>query len=171
MATVGGYKGIELLQFINDDAIIYGADVSGYATVWDNSQYGKGIIKTVMGYTRGMRADGGSLYHVMPFHAKVSLDRYIGKWNNGIDIQAVASKDSVDEIRNEPKTPAYTLIDLRTGYQVTKNIKFEVAVMNLMNLAYAMPLGGVDVVNYAKTSYTPLQGMGRSIDTSVNIQF
>ena len=170
-AAAGGYAGIQLLRFINDDAIMYGADLSGDTAVWDNNQYGKGTMKATAGYTRGMRKDGGSLYHVMPVHAKVSLDEVKGAGNVGIDLTAVASKDSVDTIRKEPKTPAYTLVDLRAGYQINKSIRFDLAVTNLFNLAYAMPLGGVDVVNYSKTSLTPIQGAGRSVDMAVNVKF
>ncbi len=170
-ATAGGYAGIELLRFVNHDALMYGADLSGDVVTWDNTQYGKGTVKTVMGYTRGMRKDGGSLYHVMPFHAKLSLDEVKGAANIGLDVQAVASKDSIDSLRKEPQTPAYTLVDLRAGYQINKSIRFDLAVMNLFNLAYAMPLGGVDVVNYTKTSLTPIQGMGRSVDMAVNVKF
>jgi iron complex outermembrane receptor protein len=170
-ATAGGYTGIQLLKFINDDAIMYGTDLSGDVETWNNGQYGKGTLKATAGYTRGMRKDGGSLYHVMPFHAKASLDEVKGSANFGVDVEAVASKDSVDTRRKEPKTPAYTLVDLRAGYQINKSIRFDLAVTNLFNLAYAMPLGGVDVVNYSKTSLTPIQGAGRSIDMAVNVKF
>jgi iron complex outermembrane receptor protein len=170
-ATTGNYTNIQLLQFVNTDAHLFGADLSGYTTLWDNANSGTGTVRSVIGYTRGIRDDGGSLYHMMPFHAKVSLDRVSGAWNNGIDIQAVAAKDSVDTLRKEPMTPGYALVDLRTGYQISKDIKFDVAVTNLFNKAYAMPLGGVDVVNYTASSYTPLQGMGRSFNTALNINF
>ena len=157
------------LQFINDDALMYGVDASGFVGVWDNAQYGAGTLKGTAGYTRGMRSDGGSLYHVMPFHAKMSLDEVKGALNAGVDVTAVASKDSVDSIRKEPATPAYTLIDLRAGYQINKNIRFDLAITNLMNLAYAMPLGGVDVTG--TNTYTSLQGAGRSVDMAVNVRF
>jgi iron complex outermembrane recepter protein len=170
-ASSGNFSNIQLLQFVNDDAIMYGTDVSGDVVAWENGTYGKGTFKGVAGYTRGMRKDGGSLYHVMPFHAKVSLDEIKGAANVGIDVEAVASKDSVDTLRKEPQTPAYTLVDLRAGYQINKNIRFDLAVTNLFNLAYAMPLGGVDVVNYTANTYTPLQGAGRSVDMAVNVKF
>jgi iron complex outermembrane receptor protein len=170
-ATAGGYNGIQLLRFVNNDAIMFGADVSGFVGVWDNARFGAGTLKGTAGYTRGMRKDGGALYHLMPVHAKISLDEVKGALNAGVDLTAVASKDSVDSIRKEPTTPAYTLVDLRAGYQINKAIRFDLAVTNLMNLAYAMPLGGVDVVDYSKTSLTPLQGMGRSVDMAVNVKF
>jgi iron complex outermembrane receptor protein len=108
---------------------------------------------------------------MMPLHAKVSLDQKIGGWNNGIDIQAVDSKDSVDALRSEPKTAGYALVDIRSNYQLAKNVRIDFAVTNLFDKAYALPLGGIDVVNYGKTTYTPLQGMGRSFNTALSIKF
>ena len=170
--TASKWAGVQLLQFINDDALMYGADASGFMGVWDNAQYGAGTLKGTAGYTRGMRKDGGSLYHVMPFHAKLSLDELKGSFNAGVDVTAVASKDSVDTVRAEPETPAYTLIDLRAGYQINKSIRFDLAVTNLMNLAYAMPLGGVDIAEHVnKTPFQSMQGMGRSVDMAVNVKF
>ena len=108
----------------------------------------------------------------MPFHAKLSLDELKGSFNAGVDVTAVASKDSVDTVRAEPETPAYTLIDLRAGYQINKSIRFDLAVTNLMNLAYAMPLGGVDIAEHVnKTPFQSMQGMGRSVDMAVNVKF
>ncbi len=165
------FTGIQLLRFVNNDAIMFGADASGFVGVWDNAQYGAGTLKGTAGYTRGMRKDGGSLYHVMPIHAKVSLDEVKGALNVGVDVTAVASKDSVDSIRKEPTTPAYTLVDLRAGYAINKNIRLDLSITNLTNLAYSMPLGGVDVVNYTANTYTPMQGEGRSVDMAVSVKF
>jgi iron complex outermembrane receptor protein len=170
-AGMAGYNGIQLLRFANHDAHLFGADLSGYASLWNNADMGTGTIKSNIGVTRGFRDDGGSLYHMMPFHANMSLDHAIGGWNNGIDIQAVAKKSAVDETRREPLTPGYALVDLRTGYTFTKNIKLDGAITNLFDTAYALPLGGIDVVNYTKTTYTPLQGMGRSYNVALNLKF
>ena len=41
-----------------------------------------------------------------------------------------------------------------------------------MNLAYAMPLGGVDIAEHVnKTPFQSMQGMGRSVDMAVNVKF
>ena len=170
-ATAGMFTNIELLQFVNTDAHLFGADLSGFTTLWDNSDNGKGTLKGSLSYTRGFRDNGGSLYHMMPLHAKVSLDRVSGAWHNGIDIESVAAKESVDTIRNEPMTPGYALVDLRTGYAWSKQLNMDFSVTNLFNHAYELPLGGVDVVNYTASSYTPLQGMGRSFNAALSYKF
>lgn len=170
-ATAGGYTGIRLFQFTNTDAVLFGTDLSGYAKLWDSSTFGEGMFKGVMGYTRGYRTTGGSLYHMMPLHIKASLDQKIGAWTNGVDIQAVDSKTSVDSLRAEPKTAGYALVDLRSRYEMTKDLAIDASITNLFDKAYALPLGGVDVVNYTKTSYTPLQGMGRSFNVALTMKF
>lgn len=170
-ATAGNYAGIQLLRFANHDAHLFGADLSGFATLWNNSDMGRATFKSKIGVTRGFRDDGGSLYHMMPFHANMSLDHTIGAFNSGIDVQAVAEKSSVDITRREPMTPGYALIDLRAGYAFTKNFKIDGSITNMLDRSYALPLGGVDVINYSKTSYTPLQGMGRSYNIACSYAF
>ncbi len=171
-ATAGGYTGIRLLKFVNTDAHLFGADLSGYATLSDTAENGKVTLKGSMSYTRGFRDNGGSLYHMMPLHAKVSLDRVSGAWNNGIDIESVDDKESIDTLRKEPLTPGYALVDLRTGYAWSKQFNMDFSITNLFNHAYALPLGGVDVVaNPTKGSYIPLQGMGRSFNAALTYKF
>lgn len=170
-ATGGMFANIALLQFANHDAVFYGADLSGYARVWDNGRFGTGTAKALVGYTRAARTDGGSLYHMMPLHAKVSLSQTLGAWENGIDCQAVDSKLFVDTVRNEPRTAGYALIDLRTRYRISHNVTLDAAVTNLFDKAYALPLGGVDLVNYSAASYTPLRGMGRSFNAALTLKF
>ena len=166
-----GTKGVsvEFLRFVNTDAHLFGADLSGYRTLWDNSDNGKGILKGSMSYTRGFRDNGGSLYHIMPLHAKVSLDRVSGSWNNGIDVETVDNKKSVDTIRKEPVTPGYALVDLRTGYAWSTQLNIDFSITNLFNHAYELPLGGVDLVN--TKAYIPLQGIGRSFNIGMNYKF
>lgn len=163
--------GINYFQFINTDAHLFGADLSGYTTLSDTVDNGKVTLKGSMSYTRGFRDNGGSLYHMMPFHAKISLDRVSGAWNNGIDIESVAQKSSVDTLRKEPLTPGYALVDVRTGYAWSKQLNMDFSVTNFFNKAYAMPLGGIDTVNYTANTYTPLQGMGRSFNAALSYKF
>jgi outer membrane receptor protein involved in Fe transport len=47
----------------------------------------------------------------------------------------------------------------------------DLAATNLFNKTYALPLGGLDVVNNASAPYAPLQGMGRSYNVALNYKF
>jgi iron complex outermembrane receptor protein len=170
-ATAGMFTNIQLLQFVNGDAHLFGADLSGHSILSNTSENGQVTLKGSMSYTRGFRDNGGSLYHMMPLHAKISLDRVSGAWNNGIDIESVAKKQSVDTLRNEPMTPGYALVDLRTGYTWSKQLNMDFSITNFFNKSYALPLGGVDIVNNTASSYTPLQGIGRSFNAALSYKF
>lgn len=171
--ATSGTKGtsVEFLQFVNTDAHLFGADLSGYTTLSDTADNGKITLKGSMSYTRGFRDNGGSLYHIMPLHAKISLDRISGAWNNGLDIETVDDKESVDSIRKEPLTPGYALVDLRTGYAWSKQLNMDFSVTNFFDKTYALPLGGIDTVNYKSGNYVPLQGMGRSFNAALTYKF
>lgn len=163
--------GRRYFQFVNADAHLFGADLSGYTTLWNNADNGRGVLKGSLSYTRGFRDNGGSLYHMMPLHAKITLERFSGAWTNGVEVEGVAKKDSVDTLRREPMTPGYALVNLRTGYAWSKQLNMDFSVTNFFNKAYALPLGGIDVVNYAAASYLPLQGMGRSFNAALSYKF
>lgn len=172
-ATTGNYSNIQLLKFANHDAVLFGGDISADATVWNNDGFGKGVAKTVINYTRGYRVDGsgGSLYHMMPLNAKVSLEQTIGSWTNGLYIQGVMSKEQVDGNRKEPTTPGYGLVDIKTNYKYNKLVSVDFSITNLLDKDYAMPLGGVNLIGTAYGSYTPLHGEGRSFNTALNVKF
>jgi iron complex outermembrane receptor protein len=167
--------GRNYLQFVNADAHLFGADLSGYTILSNTAENGEVTLRGSVGYTRGFRDNGGSLYHMMPLHAKISLDRVSGAWNNGIDIESVAKKQSVDTLRNEPMTPGYALVDLRTGYTWSKQLNMDFSVTNLFDKEYSLPLGGINIaegeLQNPKTYTTPLQGMGRSFNAALSYKF
>jgi iron complex outermembrane receptor protein len=171
-ATMGGYAGIKLLRFANHDAVLFGTDFSANATVWNNGSFGKGVATAIASLTRGYRTDGtGSLYHMMPLNAKITLEHTMNAWTNGLYIQGVASKEQVNNIRKEPTTPGYALVDLKTNYKLSKYINFDFSVTNLFDKSYSLPLGGVNTIGTAKTSKISILGEGRSFNTAVNIKF
>jgi iron complex outermembrane receptor protein len=167
--------GRNYLQFINADAHLFGADLSGYNILSNTPENGAVTLKGSLSYTRGFRDNGGSLYHMMPLHAKVSLERVSGAWSNGIDIEGVAQKKQVDDLRNEPMTPGYALVDLRTGYAWTKQLHMNFSVTNLFNRMYEMPLGGINIaegeLQNPKIYNIALQGMGRSFNAALSYKF
>jgi iron complex outermembrane receptor protein len=184
-----GGRMIQLFQFANHDAVLFGADLSADAKAWESDSFGRGTIKTVAGYTRGYRTDdsGSGLYHMMPIHAKVSVEQEIGSWTNGIDVQAVANKTEVDNNRKEPTTPGYALVDLRTNYKWSKMVKIDFAITNLLDKQYDLPLGGVNLLTTPSTATAPyysgqfysiysgqfysMAGQGRSFNTAITVKF
>lgn len=171
---VSGGSTLASFQFVNHNAKIYGLDFSGKVGVWDND-YGVGTLQAVAGWTRGTRSDtGGSLYHTMPFNARVTLEQKLGSWSNALQVQYVANKNNVDTLRNEPATQGYTLLNLRSGYEL-KNVRFDFGIDNLFNKYYQLPLGGVDYADWKANGKVgqigALAGPGRSVNAGVTVKF
>jgi iron complex outermembrane receptor protein len=174
---IGFDKGnnVPLLQFANHDAILYGVDLSARKVVWNNSQYGKGTLAGTVGYVRAYTTDGEGLYDVMPLNGRLSVTHELGGWKSGVELELVDDKTEVDNVRREPTTPAYALVNLHTGYQ-WQTISVDFGIKNLFDKQYYEPLGGVDyadarVSGDTKGPYGPLPGPGRSFVVSTTVKF
>ncbi|MEY9883860.1 TonB-dependent receptor [Bradyrhizobium sp. USDA 329] len=177
-ANLTANTGFVYLQFANHDATLYGINVEGRLTVWDNPIYGQGQVRGLIGYVRGQRTDGVDLYHIMPINAKLALDHLLGGWTNSIELQLVGSKDQVSQVHNELTTPAYALLNLRTGYQ-WQHVRLDLGIDNLFNQNYYLPLGGADLVDYKVVSMMGssaaygynVRGPGRSFNARLSVSF
>lgn len=168
---IGSSMGNNFLRFANHDAVIFGADLSTKNRLL-RSSWGDLNLKTLASYTRGYRKDGkADLYHLMPLNGKIILQHAKGKWTSELVTHLVDKKKQVNDMRLEPKTGSYALLDLATNYQLTKLIKIDFGINNVFDLTYGLPLGGVDVVNYMPASKTTVVGMGRSYNAAFSMDF
>ena len=116
-ALTGMSGNYSVLQFNNHDAQLFGTDLSGKKALVRDEAYGNFDVKGTIGWVRGMQINTGeNLYHMMPVNGGLSLEHSLGGWKNAVDVQAVASKGLVDTTRNEPITPGYALVNLRSAY-------------------------------------------------------
>lgn len=177
-ANLTAQTGFVFLQFANHDATLYGVNVEGRLTVWNDGIYGQGQLRGLIGYVRGQRSDGVDLYHMMPINARLALDHQLGSWTNSIELQLVGAKDLVSQVRNELTTPAYALVNLRTGYQ-WQHARLDLGIDNLFNENYSLPLGGADLVDYKVVSMMgssaaygyAVKGPGRSFNARLSVNF
>ncbi len=177
-ANLTANTGFVYLRFANHDATLYGVNVEGRLSVWDNAAYGQGQLRGLIGYVRGQRTDGVDLYHMMPVNAKLALDHRLGGWTSSVELQLVGSKDQVSQVRNELTTPSYALLNLRTGYQ-WQHVRLDLGVDNLFNQNYYLPLGGADLVDYKVVSMMgssaaygySVKGPGRSFNARLGVSF
>ncbi|MGD0633158.1 MAG: TonB-dependent receptor [Beijerinckiaceae bacterium] len=173
-----GANQINLLQFANHDAELYGFDLSGRVRLLQSTNYGNLTLSGIAAFTHGRRIDDGSaLYHMMPINGKATLEHRIaafgGQWINAVEVQAVGAKTDVETVRLEPTTPAYGLVNLRSGFEIN-NLRFDVGVENLFDQLYYSPLGGIDIAdNVAVNSplHSPVAGMGRTIYGGMTVKF
>ena len=168
------------LQYVNQDAEIFGADLYGRMPLFYSDQYGKFALEGVAGYDRGINlVTGGGLYHMMPLNAKIDVVAQAGELEQlPPSCVLVDNKNDVETVRNELQTPGYALVNLRSSYQWGQ-VRFDLGVENLFNQQYYSPLGGAYLGNEAAGhpgladtgSFTPLAGMGRNVYAGVTVKF
>ena len=171
-----------VLQYVNQSARLYGIDISGQVLAASSPDYGDFTARGIVNYTRGENQDtDDNLYNIMPLNAKLALTQLWGRWSNTVEAQFVAEKDTVSAVRNEIRTPGYSLFNLRSSYQ-WKQVRLDVGIENLFDKNYALPLGGAYLGQGTTMSINPppgiypqwgtaVPGMGRSIYTGVAYQF
>lgn len=163
---LGSMYGNNYLRFANHDAVVFGADASAKAKVTKNIS-----LRAVGSYTRGYRKDSkAELYHLMPLNGKFAVEYSLDKFSTNLGLTVVHKKKQVNKLRNEPVTPGYALVDMGVGYQFTKLIRTDLNVNNILDHQYALPMGGVDLVNFPNQRRA-VAGMGRSVNVAVSMEF
>jgi iron complex outermembrane receptor protein len=160
------------LRFANHDARLFGVNVSGNLALWRSADLGNFDLFGVVGYVDGENLDtGDNLYHMMPFNAQLTLAHRLGNWSSAVEVVAVAEKSQVNDLRNEPVTPGYALVNLRTSYE-WQSVRLDLGVENLFDKLYYSPLGGVDYADYkAGSPLGPVPGLGRSFNAGLTVRF
>lgn len=168
-------NGFAQLRFANHKAELYGVSADAQTRVLEDDDLGEVRLRTVLGFVRGRNLDdGGDLYHIMPLTATFDLEHRLGGWTNLLELQAVGRKNDVDATRDEPVTPSYALVNLRSSY-AWRNMRVDFAVENLFDAHYYLPLGGIDYADFkasgSKQPVSALAGMGRSFNVGLTMSF
>lgn len=174
------------LTLVNQDARLYGIDLSGFAALGRLEGVGNFVARGSVSYVNGKnRTTGDHLYNIMPLNAKLVLEHRAGSWTNTIEEILVADKDDVSLTRSEIKTAGYDLLNLRSSYE-WKNVRFDIGLENALNKQYALPLGGAYIgqgmtmsvgssTGWSATTRPPygtqVPGMGRSLYVGMNLKF
>lgn len=168
------------LKYANQDARLYGLDVSGYFPLAKTAGFGTFTASGMLNYVRGKTASGkdDDLYNIMPLNTKLAVAHRLGNWNSTAEVVIVDGKKDVAQERNELKTPGYGLFNLRTSY-TWKQVRFDLGVDNVFDRLYYHPLGGAYVGQgttmpplHANSPYgISVPGMGRSIYAGMNLKF
>jgi len=168
-------NGFVKLRFANHDAILFGANLSAAAILHEDERLGAFRLSGTVGWVQGRNLDtGDALYHIMPLNALLTAEHRLGGWNSAVELQATARKERVQALRNEPETPSYALVNLRTGYE-WGNIRVDAGIENLFDQTYHPPLGGVGYADYraggSQGTVGPLLGAGRSFVAGMTVKF
>ena len=171
--------GYVFLRYANQDAHLYGLDISGYVPLAKNTGWGNFTATGMLNYVNGKTTTGTDdpLYNMMPLNAKLAVVQRAGSWTNTAELLLVSAKTEVSHIRNEQATAGYGLLNLRSSYE-WKNMRLDVAIENALDRLYANPLGGTYVgqgITMPPMGGWPygyaVPGAGRSINVGVTVKF
>lgn len=176
-ANVAATTGFVLLQYANQSARLYGIDLSAHLRLGNTAAFGSVTGTGLLNYVRGEnRTTGDDLYNIMPFNVKLALVQSLGAWSNTAEFQWAAAKKNVSQVRNEMRTGAYGLLNLRSSYE-WQHARLDIGIENALDRFYAMPLGGAYVGQGASMTSNgipwgvPVPGIGRSINIALNLHF
>lgn len=176
-ANVAATTGFVLLQYANQSARLYGIDLSAHLRLGKTAAFGNVTGTGLLNYVRGEnRTTGDDLYNIMPLNVKLALVQSLGAWSNTAEFQWVAAKKNVSQVRNEMRTGAYGLLNLRSSYE-WQHARLDIGIENALDRFYAMPLGGAYVGQGASMTSNgipwgvPVPGIGRSINIALNLHF
>jgi iron complex outermembrane receptor protein len=165
------------LQYVNQSARLYGIDLSGHTLLGSINDYGSFSGSGLLNYVRGVnRTTGDNLYNIMPLNMKLAVIQNLNTWTNTAEVQLVAAKIQISQVRNEMRTAGYSLFNLRSSYE-WKELRLDVGIENIFNRHYALPLGGAYVGQGASMSSQSIAwgvtvpGMGRSLNAALNAHF
>lgn len=176
-ANVAATTGFVLLQYANQSARLYGIDLSAHLRLGKTAAFGSVTGTGLLNYVRGEnRTTGDDLYNIMPLNVKLALVQSLGAWSNTAEFQWVAAKKNVSQVRNEMRTGAYGLLNLRSSYE-WQHARLDIGIENALDRFYAMPLGGAYVGQGASMTSNgipwgvPIPGIGRSMNIALNLHF
>lgn len=159
------------LSFANQSARIAGLDLSGYRMLAQTQGWGSFTLTGMLSALKGKNGTtDDTLYNTMPLNAKLALVQRVGGWSNTLEAQWVDAKSDVSKVRNETKTEAYALLNLRSSYE-WKQARFDIGVENALDRFYTPPLGGAYVGQRGSVWGISVPGAGRSINVGVTVAF
>ncbi len=164
--------GRQSLQFINQDAKLYGVDVSGKYVLGQLA--GNWEVRSNIAYVRGTSDDGDHLYNIMPLNARFVLAHDNGAWHSSLETEIVAGKERVSAVRAEQKTAGYALVHWRSRIDLSQAVQLNLGVENLFDRNYRLPLGGLEYASadmMMGVAPSTMRGIGRSINAGLSVNF
>lgn len=187
-AVIGGEKtplissAFNTLRYVNQDAQLAGADLSGRMPL-GKTEYGAFGLNGFLSYTWGRnQSTGYGLYNIMPLNAKMTFTHQTSGWDNALEFVAVARKSRTSIERNEIQTPGYFISNIQASYTWQK-VRVDAGINNIFNTLYYNPLGGAYLgqgrtmtMNPTAAQGGPAWGVampmpGMSIYSALNIKF
>ena len=168
--------GFVLLQYVNREATLYGADGSFTAFLGRSARLGDLTAAVSFGLARGQDVTtGDNLYGIMPPNAKLAVTHELGSLATTAEAVLIAGKTAVSQVRDEMTTGGYGLLNLRLSYNA-RYVALDAEIENLLDQLYQPALGGAYVGQGPSMSTNtlrwgvPVPGRGRSFNLAVTFR-
>ncbi len=160
--------GLQVLQYQNVDAALYGADISWQADWSDNWQLGG-----LLGYVRGRNLDtDDNLYRLSPLKATIFTRYARGAWKAKTELEMAARQDKVAAYNGETETPGWAIVNVLGSYQLSNGLSVTAGADNLFDTRYTRHLDGINRVNGPDLpSGQKMPGMGRNLYLKLGYRF
>jgi iron complex outermembrane receptor protein len=164
--TVAGQPVLEYQNVGRAD--LYGVDALAHYAFTTNL-----TARATLSYVRGINRDNDdNLYRIAPLRGLLALDHRLGAWQSTIEVVLVNEQDNVSAFNNEPTTPGYALLNLRTGYTFWDRLSVEVGLENVTDEYYADHLGGINRVTGSDVAVGQrIPGAGRFLYVVAGVTF
>jgi iron complex outermembrane receptor protein len=176
-ANLTSTAGFVSLQYVNQSARLQGLDLSVHTLLGSDADWGSFKGTGVLSYVNGSNSStGDGLYNIMPLNTKLAIEQRLKAWTTTAEIQLVAAKTNLSQVRNEVPTAGYGLLNVRGSYE-TKQFRLDVGIENLLDRSYALPLGGAYLGQGASMTSLGIPwgvgvpGMGRSVNLALSLRF
>ena len=107
-------EGLLRLDFVQDDALLYGAEFETILGLLRSPGYGELDARLFADYVRGKLTDGENLPRITPLRFGGSLDYRLGAWQGDFEVMQVA--DQKDNAALETETDGYTMVEAGVSY-------------------------------------------------------
>lgn len=164
------------LTLVNQEARLYGADLSGYALVGaKDARHGLLVRASISDVHGSNRTTGDRLYNLMPLNGRVVVEWTRGAWTWTAEELVVGAKEDVSQVRSEIATGGYALLNLR-GSLEWRGLRLDVGIENTLDRFYSLPTGGAYIgqgrtmsLNGSGTPYgIAVPGPGRSVHVGLS---
>jgi len=139
-------KGVNVQQFSNIEAQLFGVDLEAGYTVDENWRLDAGL-NYVRGLSLDSRTPDDDLYRIVPLNGRTQLTYEQSGWMGAMEGVFVADQGDVAGYNNELTTKGYMLLNLRGKYEPYKGVVIGAGIENVLDSKRFNHLGGYQLHN------------------------
>jgi len=169
-------KDVAVNAFVNIDAKIYGAELSGSYFVSDDITFDSGLSYKVGRKDKALSGQSDKdLVDMAPLRANIALNyEYANNSIATVELQASDKWSSIDSDNGEQKISGWAVLNMKVKHAFSKNIELTLGVNNIFDKTYAVNNTYVDLTLITTSGADDVMLMnevGRYVYTNLTFRF